>query len=97
MKMQINFLKSALAVLCIVVVPQTADALDEMSRDCMVELLENAAPDVTVGQLRSRCEIKPSELVSSGPQQSVTEERLAAESVTRGLPYVITPPIDPIT
>ena len=84
------------ALLATLPAPGPAQPLDDYTR-CVMELVGNAADDVTVAEIRHTCEPDSGTAAPPAPTAQVEdaatplEKRLAMESATDVIPFVITP------
>lgn len=90
-----------LAACCLAVVYATrapAQARSDAFGECVLQLIENAAEDVTVGEIRETCRIAQETVTPVDPQEeeqeppeSAIDRRLAVEGATEVVPFVMTP------
>jgi phospholipase A1 len=84
-----------LAALCL---PLGAAQADSAAFDqCVLELIDNAASDVTVGEIRETCREAEAPVTAAPPAaepeppKSAIDRRLALEGATQVVPFVVTP------
>ena len=90
--------RSAPALVAVLLLPLgTAQAQSPQFEQCVLELIQNAASDVTVGEIRATCReaeqtVAPAAPVAEPqPPKSAIDRRLALEGATGVVPFVVTP------
>ena len=90
--------RSAPALVAALLLPLgTAQAQSPQFEQCVLELIRNAASDVTVGEIRATCQeaaqtVAPAAPVAEPqPPKSAIDRRLALEGATGVVPFVVTP------
>jgi len=88
----------ALACCCLLAFHATGvPAQTEAFNECVLELIENSASDVTVGEIRETCGVKREAAAPPDPEsvpqapRSAIDRRLAMEGATEVVPFVMTP------